>query len=283
MAPITQNKVAAGHAIPNSSLVAGTTIALVGIAMAFLAVPHFVAGLIQIGGDPTAAAIERSLPTTPDGLDADIESREAALGWYNIPQYHDQIGFAEVRNYLRLDTLPAKPVDAEKAAQQKAIDEFTYALALQPADPYAWQQLALTDVMLSGPSARVARYLRMSIETGPEEPNLVVERLAVAMTNWAKLDFLTRAMFIRQVENAAAYRTRELADLALRFGAGDFVKSILASRPDLQARFAEMYFEPEEGSPLFRVAAPPVEPQNVGRDTKGTAPDKAAAADVAKP
>lgn len=270
MAPITQSKSLADDAVPNSRLLAGITIALLGVAMAIVAIPHLAAGLAQIGGDPTEAAIERNLPTTPDGLDAEIASREAALGWYNIPQYHAQIGFAEVRNYIRLETLPTKPAEAEKAAQQKAIDEFTRALALQPADPYAWQQLAITDVLMSGASERVARELRMSIETGPEEPNLVVERLAVAMMNWAKLDFLTRTMFVRQVENAAAYRTRELADLALRFGVGDFVKAILASRPDLQARFAEMYFEPEEGSPLFRVPDPPVA-------------DKSAASDQAKP
>jgi hypothetical protein len=238
-------------------LVAGGTIALVGAVMTFLAVPHFAAGLIQIGGDPTASAIERNLPTTPDGLDTEIESRDAAIGWYDTPQYHTQIGYAEVRNYFRLDTLPTKPLDAEKAAQQKAIDQFRRGLSLQPADPYAWHQLALMDVLQSGPSARVAGYLRMSVETGPDEPNLVVERLAAAMMAWSKLDLPTRMIFIRQFEDAAAYRTRQLADLALRFGVGDFVRSILTARPDLKARFNEMYFEPEEGSPLFRVPNPP--------------------------
>lgn len=224
--------------------------------MAF-AIPHLVAGIVQLGGDPAEAAIERNLPTTPDAVDNDVDSRYAALAWYDIPQYHDQIGFAEVRNYLRLDTLPTKPVDTESHAQQTAIDEFRRGLAAQPAGPYAWQQLALMDVLRSGPSARVAQYLRMSVESGPEEPNVVVERLAVAMMTWNKLDLTTKLMFIHQFENAAAYRTRELADLALRFGIGDFVRSILAGRPDLQARFAEMYFEPEEGSPLFRAAPPP--------------------------
>src|SRR6185312_6220428 len=106
MALTTQNKAFAERAASRSSLVAGGTIALVGAVMTFLAVPHFAAGLIQIGGDPTASAIERNLPTTPDGLDTEIESRDAAIGWYDTPQYHTQIGYAEVRNYFRLDTLP---------------------------------------------------------------------------------------------------------------------------------------------------------------------------------
>lgn len=260
MALTTPNKAVAEHALAGSSRITGAIIVLLGAAMAFFAVPHFVAGLIQIGGDPTEAAIERNLPATPDGIDADIQSREAAIGWYDIPQYHAQIAFAEVRNYLRLDTLPTKPVATEQVAEQKAIDEFTRALALQPADPYVWEQLAFTDGFKSGPSDRVTRDLKMSVMTGPEEPNLVVQRLGVAMTNWTKLDLVTKMLFVRQFENAAAYRTRELADLALFFGVGDFVKKILSSRPDLQARFTEMYFEPEEGSPLFRVPDPPAEP-----------------------
>jgi hypothetical protein len=234
----------------------GALLLVIGAVFVVGAVPHLIAGILQIGGDPVAARIERNRPTPPDALDTMIASRRAALAWYGIPQYHDQIAFAEVRNYLRLDTLPVKPVDAASNARRRAIAEFRAARAALPAETYAWEQLALMELLDSGANERTARYLRLSVAAGPQEPNLVVQRIAIAMMAWNVLDAPTKLLFRRQIEYAAAYRTRELADLSLRFGAGAFVKAMLGGRPDLRARFEEMYFEPEEGSPLFRESAP---------------------------
>jgi hypothetical protein len=259
MARIIQNRGIAAErpgAARRAGSAGGALVALLGLALAVGAAPRLVAGLVQIGGDPGVAAIERNLPTQPDLLDAAIASRQAALGWYAAPQYHDQIGFAAVRSVLRLAALSVKAPDAEKRARRLAIASFRQGLAGQPAEPYAWQQLALMDLMESGPSRRVGRFLNLSVRAGPQEPNLVVQRIAVAMMAWTYLDLETRLMFAGQIHGAAAYLTRSLADMALRFGTGDFVKTVLADRPDLKAKFEEMYFEPEEGSPLFREPAP---------------------------
>jgi hypothetical protein len=257
MAHITQNKATDRASSSLSRLVTGAVLGVVGLVLVVAAAPHLVAGIVQIGGDPAVAAIERNLPTSPDMLDAAIDSRRAALSWYDAPGYHDQIAFAAVRSWMRLNALLVKAPQAERQSRQLAIDEFRQGLAQEPAEPYAWHQLALVDLMTSGPSARTSQLLKLSIRSGPNEPGIVVQRIAVAMMAWTNLDLEARLMFASQVEAAAAYRTRELADIALRFGTGDFIMALLAGRPDLKARFVEMYFEPEEGSPLFNdVAAP---------------------------
>jgi hypothetical protein len=246
-------------------IAAGAVVGLVGLGLVAVATPHLIAGIVQIGGDPAVAAIERNLPASPDMLDAAIGSRRTAMGWYDTPLYHDQIGSAAMRSWIRLNTLLVKAPQAEKQSRQLAIDEFRQGLAQQPADPYAWYQLALADLQESGVSPRTSQLLKMSVRSGPNEPGIVVPRFVLAMIAWPQLDLEARVMFVGQVEAAAAYRTRELADMSLRFGVGDFIMALLAGRPDLKTRFREMNFEPEEGSPFLRdggdaSAAAPAQP-----------------------
>jgi hypothetical protein len=256
MAHITRSK-AVDERSSLSRTATGAVLGVVGLALVIATAPHLVAGIVQIGGDPAVAAIERNLPTSPDMLDAAIDSRRAALSWYDTPAYHDQIGFAAVRSWIRLNALLVKAPEAERQSRQLAIDEFRQGLTKEPAEPYAWHQLALVDLMTSGPSQRTSQLLKLSVRSGPNEPGIMVQRIVVAMMAWTNLDLETRQLFMSQVEAAAAYRTRELADVALRFGTGDFIMALLAGRPDLKARFMEMYFEPEEGSPLFGDMAAP--------------------------
>jgi hypothetical protein len=215
------------------------------------AAPRLVAGIVQIAGDPGATRIERNLPAGPDQLDATIESRRAASAWHASPQFAFDIGSAALRSYARLQFQPER--SAEHAAYlDQAIDSLRGGLAGHPAQPYAWMNLAYADLIRSGASERTGAWLRMSILAGPEEPPLVVPRIALALLGWPALDLGTRALVVGQIEGAASYRTRELADMALRLGAGDFVRTVLAARPELRQLFDEFFFEPEEGSPLFR-------------------------------
>jgi hypothetical protein len=225
---------------------------LIGLALAAAAIPPMIAGLIKIAGDTGANAIEQNLPATPDELDADIASRLLATKWYASPQFDVDIGGAALRSYSRLSVLPVRNEAAEKRNVRLAIEHLRSALARAPAQPYGWTQLAFGELLDKWPNARVGTILNLSLRTGPQEPNLVVPRVMLALYGWDNLDLETEIMIVRQIDRAARYRTQELAAMARTLNAGEMIRAVLSSQPDLVGAFDEALVEPEQGSALFQ-------------------------------
>lgn len=214
--------------------------------------PRLIAGLLQIGGDPGAAALQENEPAAPDVLDAVIESRALAAAWYDSPEFSLDTGFAAMRAYSYLQGLPTPATDEQKRYLHLAIDGFQKGLSAAPVNAYAWMQLAYADLIQSGRSPHMQQYLEMSIRCGPQEPALTVPRIVLALAAWDHFDLAGRTLIIRQVIDAATYRPQELAATARRLGFGDVIRKMLAREPELQEEFTQFSAIPEAGSPLLR-------------------------------
>ncbi len=136
-------------------------------------------------------------------------------------------------------------VKAERAGGDwlaAAIADHRRALALSPAQPYAWARLARAELLARGPDPVVGRLLVMSARTAPADRRLIFARLDLAFASWRRLDAADAAALGADIARAAALDLRRLVALARKRGALAPVRAALA--PDLARAFDAVLLEP---------------------------------------
>ena len=108
------------------------------------------------------------------------------------------------------------------------------AVALSPGQAYAWTRLAHAEILLFGPSPRMAPLLNRAIAQAPYNPGLVFVRLELSFLAWRHLDPATRERVAEQVRFAAGFRPKRLAVLARERYAMTAVREALADTPELR-------------------------------------------------
>jgi hypothetical protein len=93
-------------------------------------------------------------------------------------------------------------------------DALRAGLAAAPADPRGWYELARLEHTASGATPTMAKALRLSVLTGPREPDLVLPRLELALPELAVFEGDDRALVREQIRLAWAEFPRGLALLA---------------------------------------------------------------------
>jgi hypothetical protein len=220
--------------------------------LATLAAPRLVAAIVRVPGDAGVALMERDARVPVDVLDAVIDSRNAAETWINSGRNLNERGLAAMRLLSAMEALPSRQAAEERRYLDLAVASLEAGLSRQPAQPYAWLQLAIALLKRGDEPARAERAWRMAVETGPNEPALIVPRVALGLVLWDRAGARTRRMLAQEIERAAAAQPRALARLSLQLGVGEFVRAVLDGKPALLAAFDEMAAMPEEGPPLFR-------------------------------
>lgn len=219
-----------------------------------LAAPRFIAALLLVPGNRAFHVMNAGIATLTVGeLDSIVESRQNAAKWIESGRNSNAIGTAAVRLLDKMGGLAVRQPEEEAATQNLVITTLRDALALQPAEPYAWANLSLTLIRRGAPGdlAAAERAWRMSVLTAPNEHQLLISRLTTGLFLWPAATPRTRAMIQGEILRTARIRPREMARVARLLGATDFIRASLAQHPQLLAMFDEMTPLPEAGSPLF--------------------------------
>lgn len=162
-----------------------------------LAVPRLLGAWAMLPGNPVYDAM-RPGGSRPDFADlrALMDSRIQALRWIDDPAAWAQLGAAQAALARRAGTRTPEGL----RFVLESIESHRASLALAPADPYAWLRLANMTARIEGYSENVAKFLKMSVLTGPNERAIVLHRTQLALYAWPRFDTAGRALFARQIE-----------------------------------------------------------------------------------
>jgi hypothetical protein len=187
----------------------------------WLAVPRLWAGLNMVPGNAAVRMAGRTIAVAPEGLERARSSREAARARIDSGRLDSEQGA------VALAMAEAATDDVERRAHLRAAhDALVQGLARKPADPFAWLHLAYLGVLETTAPASADRALRLSIETGPAERNLLLHRAAYALLLWRHLSEATRQQMAGQFA------------LALRIEPQAFARLIAALQAEHVVRFS---------------------------------------------
>jgi hypothetical protein len=195
-------------------LAAGLAI-LLGALILWLALPRVLASAWLAMRDPVIRKMDAGEPVSDAELLGLIASRELALGWVADRETHAERGIALTELAFREDPHSA----AEKATLERAVRSLRAGLAVAPAAPRDWMQLAYLLVLLEGDTnQKAAEALLLSIRTaGFQAPDLLQRRLFWSLAHWAFYDQEERRQIDDQIRLSWQLAPGELADLALGF------------------------------------------------------------------
>jgi hypothetical protein len=89
----------------------------------------------------------------------------------------------------------------------------------------------------------MARALRLSIMTGPREPELVLSRLELGLADWAVFEPDDRLLLMEQVRLAWSDYPRGLALVGRRLDVADLVRAALGEVPGAAEDFSKLLAE----------------------------------------
>jgi hypothetical protein len=228
--------------------------ALLAAVLLALAAPRLIAAILLVPGNNAAHVMNAGVGTLTVGqLDSIIDSRRTAGRWIESGRNNNAVGMAAMSLLSQMEILPVRQPAEETAYLNTAIAFLREGVARQPAEPFAWFQLsnALMRRGSSGDLAAAEQAWRMSVVTAPNEHYLLVHRLTTGLFLWPEATLRTRGMIEAEILRTARIQPRNMARMARLIGATDFIREVLANRPDLLAMFDEMMPLPEAGSPLF--------------------------------
>jgi tetratricopeptide (TPR) repeat protein len=220
--------------------------ALLGATLLWLAVPRLVASLQLLAGDPGMALLEQGRLLTPDAYQRIIASREAALAW--VPDPEGLIDLGVVHLSLAQATEPRAGRRLELLS--RAGHYLRAGLAQAPVDAHAWTYLAFIDTTI-GDHESAARALRLSLQSGPYEPDLILPRAALGLANWAWLGASTAAAFRVEFRRAMAQAPARFVHDVVDSGQVAAVRAALRGRPEQQRGFERLVARagPHDGGP----------------------------------
>jgi hypothetical protein len=191
---------------------AGLALLLGGLIL-WLAVPRVLASAWLASRDPVIQQMDAGESVSEPELLGLIASRELALGWVDDREIHDQRGTALAELAFREDLQSA----AETATLERAIGATRAGLAVAPAAPKDWMQLAYLLVLLEGDTnPEAAKALLVSIRTGPfQAPEFLGRRLFWCLAHWTFYDAEEQRQVGDQIRLAWRVAPGELADIAL--------------------------------------------------------------------
>lgn len=149
----------------------------VAVVLLALALPRLGAAIADLPGRPVLEALEAGRAVTPEALERLAASARHADGW-------SPGGAARKAEAVALAALGDHAAAARRLAD---------GLALSPADPYGWLNLAHAD------PAQAPHALALSLRTGRWEREVAHPRLRLAASRYAGLDGATQAAVLDQL------------------------------------------------------------------------------------
>lgn len=207
------------------------------VLLALLAMPIALSALQRLPGDTTLARVRLGQPVTPAELNRLWDSRQNALA-----QRSDGSLFADMA-VLHLQR--ARQLPAGSAERQQALDEAAVAaersLAHDPGSAFVWLTLAEAQLLLQGLGPAAAPALQQSIAVGPYVSPIALRRLDLALILERHLDARGQVLLDGQIRAVAAWKPRQLAELARQRYALRRVRAALLDHPAELAAFDRAY------------------------------------------
>jgi hypothetical protein len=203
---------AASPSLPGRlGLMAGLAL-LLGVLILWLALPRVVASTLLAMRDPVVERTDEGEQVSDAELLSLIASRELAAGWVEDRETHAERATA----LAKLAFQEAPESAAQSATLKQAVAALRAALALAPADPRGWMQLAYLLVLLEGDtSRRAAQALLVSIRTGAFlAPDFLNRRLFWSLAHWSFYDDQERRQIGNQIRLVWRITPAELTELA---------------------------------------------------------------------
>ncbi len=129
---------------------------------------------------------------------------------------------------------------AGRASLDLAIRESRAAIAEAPSQPFVWTGLVYA-LVARGVGGELGPAWRMAVRTAPEDPALIVPRLAIGFAARARLGEDGPQLLADQVRVAARLAPRDLALMARRHFLLGTVREMLAATPALRDAFDRAY------------------------------------------
>ncbi|MFN0044548.1 MAG: hypothetical protein ACKVSF_15205 [Alphaproteobacteria bacterium] len=211
-----------------------------GIALVWLSVPRLAAQIHSAPHDQILRDLQTARPDAPVSGEAvrdALKGKLAALAWLDDPRIRTDLGALEL---LGASTF-GYDTPTGRTLIDRAIESHVRGLSRDPAQPYAWTRLAIARLARDGMSPELNALLKMAIATAPREPQLVLERIDLALTVWQTLDNGARAMVYGQIVIAAEYYERRLAQIAKRHHALPILLDALKDDERMTRRVGFLY------------------------------------------
>lgn len=214
-----------------------------GILLLYVAVPRTAAQLLLLPGNAAYRHLTRGEGITLEGYDRILRSRDAALGWVELPEARIQLGETL---YLMARRAAEFGVD-EGAALREARRQLQLGLAQAPANARAWLWLADASQALDDPEA-AARAVRLSLLAAPRDVNVAPARAGLAFALWDRLADDARAIAAGDARRALWYgEGAGLVAQAEEAGRLELLRELVAGDPVSMERLAKLLQQQSAG------------------------------------
>jgi hypothetical protein len=198
------------------------------VVLLFLAVPKFVGALVALPGDRHLDSLRFGRAVGQKELESLAESRLEAAPWSHDGRVLTDLGLALMAQAIQAGTATAEG----SALVERSLDAHRAGLARSPASPQAWARHAQALALAGRPDAEILAALRMSLLSGPQEPALVIPRLALAARSRLGWDVEMVDLVRTQIRIAWTFNRAALARSAATYDYLDLVRASLAEAPD---------------------------------------------------
>lgn len=202
---------------------------VLGLILVAMATPRLVAGLLVAPYDGELREMAKGRPVEGQVLAAAVLAYEDALAW------HDEANAAAELagiNYVLARGLGFGS-DAGRVYLERTLAAARRAVAGNPAQPYAWLQIAIALEALEGPSAKSVAALVESLRRAPYQPRLAALRAGLSLRAWPLLDEEARELAALQVLLAAKVEPAALAEVVPSPALWRVAQDILLAEPAL--------------------------------------------------
>ncbi|HYM31363.1 MAG TPA: hypothetical protein VEU47_08705 [Candidatus Cybelea sp.] len=214
-------------ALPGAVLALAAGLLLIGLAW-----PRFTAAVALIPGRAVLDGIGRGEPADAAALQKAAGAHVAALRV--LPDAAGNLGLGELRFEQGLAGGDSSQTMAVFAESRRALEA---AVELGPGDPFAWLWLAYATLFERRDDHVAARYLAVSLSTGPYSSGLLVRRFELGLALWGNLGAAECDAMAEQARALARLNPYSLAVAARKAHAVSFVRQSLAEHENLLAAF----------------------------------------------
>ena len=195
---------------------------VVGGIMIVAALPRIASSVAALPGDGSMARLRRGDVLDAAALGLIIRSREAAVSLEPSGGRWHELALARMHMLDR-----RRAIRAERDLPHVR-DDLVRALALAPANPYAWTALASIDIALG--RAAGGPVLDLALRTGPFERSLAAARVALAIDAPDRVADLP--MLYRQLSWAWTVDSEGVLAAVRATGASEELRAALQDRPE---------------------------------------------------
>ena len=154
---------------------------LVSMALFFMALPRVRAAFNYFPVDSALDRINHSESLDDEKLTQLIETAQASISLYDNPHYWEGLSVLFLYQAQKQGLSQEAGVKSIKLAK----NSLEQALSSSPANAYLWYRLSVTHVLLRSPPEQTIKLLIMSIMTGPNEPEILIQRLNLCLLFFA--------------------------------------------------------------------------------------------------